>query len=224
MAERKAAEDEFNPRHRIVGAVILVALAVIFLPMLLHEQPPATHTTGLTDTPVAETRVVVAPPRTDRPSAASARPADKPVPGVTTRMVTVPVEPAPAKPTPGPVKVEAAQPAGEPAARTEPVKSPAQVGAKLEPVAKPVAKAGAPAAGGKRWIVQVGVFSQPDNARRLQEKLKAKGYAATLDPSPPVKGKTVRVEVGPYAEEKAAKNAAARIQGDFGIKGIVHSD
>jgi cell division septation protein DedD len=58
----------------------------------------------------------------------------------------------------------------------------------------------------------------------LQEKLKAKGYAAALDPSPPVKGKTVRVEVGPYAEEKAAKGAAARIQSDFGIQGIVHSE
>ena len=39
MADR-GGQTEFNPRHRILGAVILVTLAVILLPMILREQPP----------------------------------------------------------------------------------------------------------------------------------------------------------------------------------------
>ena len=62
MAERKEAEDDFNPRHRIVGAVILVALAVIFLPMLLSDRPSETGNSGVVSGgPAPETRIVTTP-------------------------------------------------------------------------------------------------------------------------------------------------------------------
>jgi cell division septation protein DedD len=44
-----------------------------------------------------------------------------------------------------------------------------------------------------------------------------------LDPPTPEKGKTVRVEAGPYKDQAAARAAAARIQSDLGIKGVVRS-
>ena len=73
----------------------------------------------------------------------------------------------------------------------------------------------------KGWLVQVGVFAQLDNARRLHERLNQKGYSALLDPPNPEKGKTVRVEVGPYHDASAAKAAQTRIQSEFGIRGVV---
>ena len=229
MAERKEAEDEFNPRHRIVGAVILVALAVIFLPMVLNDEPPPTGTTPVVETPVADTRMSGMPPADDAAPAVTDR--DLPVaPSRSTRIVTVPVDsvatvprpersgdalsakPAPVAPSAGPVATI------EPS-RIEPQPSPAPVAG----TSKKAPVAARPTTTSSGWIVQVGVFSQADNARRLQERLKAKGYAVTLDPPGAPKGKTVRVEVGPYKDQAAAKSAAARIQRDFDINGIVRS-
>src|SRR6266566_6301690 len=64
-----AKDDErpqFNPKHRIAGAVILVSLAVIFVPMLFEESKPSKENPVLTeiparDAPVSETKVVVTP-------------------------------------------------------------------------------------------------------------------------------------------------------------------
>lgn len=222
MAERKEAEDEFNPRHRIVGAVILVALAVIFLPMVLNDEPP-TGTEPVVETPVADTRVTGVPPADETTPEAADR--DLPVAAPrSTRIVTVPVEPVTTTPRPE-------RPVDAPAARLAPVVTPSQSPvARAEPAPAPLANTSKKPAvatpstavtGG--WVIQVGVFSQADNARRLQERLKAKGYAVTLDPPGTPKGKTVRVEVGPYKDQAAAKSAAARIERDFAIQGIVRS-
>src|SRR5689334_8612486 len=62
-----AKDDErpqFNPKHRIAGAVILVSLAVIFVPMLLDETAPPAENQTVTEIPArdaAETKVVVSP-------------------------------------------------------------------------------------------------------------------------------------------------------------------
>lgn len=226
MAERKEVEDEFNPRHRIVGAVILVALAVIFLPMVLNDEPPSTVTAPSIETPVADS-VPTAPPA-DGAAPAVTDPDHPTAPPRTTRIVTVPVEPmgtalppdrrtgtSTARPAPAPSTAPPAA-AIEPA-RVEPPAAPAAGATRTTVAAAPRATT----SGG--WIVQVGVFSQADNARRLQERLNAKGYAVTLDPPGAPKGKAVRVEVGPYKDQAAAKSAAARIERDFDIHGIVRT-
>ena len=220
MAERKEAEDDFNPRHRIVGAVVLVALAVIFLPMLLSDRPPETDDARVVPGGSApETRIVVTPvPLPGDKTAGTVRqvvPAERTAerPENMARTVVVPVEPTteiatPAKP---PVIPEAGPPETKQAPELKPNSEPKKSAA----VSKPAASVE------KGWLVQVGAFSQLDNARRLHEKLSQKGYTAMLDPPNPEKGKTVRVEVGPYKDAAAAKAAQARIQSELGIKGVV---
>jgi len=220
MAERKETEDEFNPRHRIVGAVILVALAVIFLPMLLSDRSPETGDGGVVPGGSApETRIVVTPvpPPGDKAASIPKLAVSEKAPeksGTATKTVIVPVEPAtqlppsasaPSLPDSPPPEVKSA-PQPKAAAETKSVKAVA---------AKPTAPVE------KGWLVQVGAFSQLENARRLHDKLSQKGYTALLDPPNPEKGKTVRVEVGPYKDAAAAKAAQARIQSEFGIKGVV---
>ena len=229
MAERKEADDEFNPRHRIVGAVILVALAVIFLPMVLNDQPQETGTAPVTEAPVADARMARVPLADDAtPVAADRDRATAPARG--TRIVTVPVDPvtvAPGNSRSGdapPARPVAETPPPAPVATVEPARVERQPAP--EPAASATSKApvaARPATAGGGWIVQVGVFSQADNAHRLQERLKAKGYAVMLDPPGAPKGKNVRVEVGPYKDQAAAKTAAARIEREFDIKGIVRS-
>jgi DedD protein len=210
MAERKEADQEFNPRHRIVGAVVLVALAVVLLPLLLSDRPPDTRTAGTADSPLPETRVVTRPvaPLSDKPvSSMVPAPAEEPASAtVKTRTVAVPVESSPSTPA-APVETVA------PPASKKPASAPA-----------PAATATKPAVKEKGWVVQVGVFSQIDNAKRLQDKLRKKGYSVSLDPPVPETGKTVRVEVGPYKDTTAAKAAVTRIQSEFGIKGVVRAE
>ena len=219
MAERKETEDDFNPRHRIVGAVVLVALAVIFLPMLLSDRPPETGDGSVVPGgTVPETRIVVTPvpPPGDKTAsipklAVSEKAPEKTSTGAKT--VVVPVEPTTEVPAAvnAPAIPESRQPEAKPASEPKPVSESKKSTAAAKPAA-PVEKG---------WLVQVGAFSQLENARRLHERLSQKGYAALLDPPNPEKGKTVRVEVGPYKDAAAAKAAQVRIQSEFGIKGVV---
>jgi DedD protein len=216
MAERKTADDQFNPRHRIVGAVILVALAVIFLPMFLSERPPEPRTTMPGAMPTPDSRVAVSPvmPTPDSPVKPAGDPASSGV-----RTVTIPVGPAssrtPAVPDSAKNSVSAPDGMNSPEAKTPSEPKPA----------KTVTASSKPAASTKgKWIVQMGVFSQPENARRLQSQLKKKGYSVSLDPAKPAAGTPVRVEVGPYRDEAAARAAASRLQTELGIKGIVRTD
>lgn len=215
MAERKTPEDEFNPRHRIVGAVVLVALAVIFIPLLLNDSPPQPETVDPTGMPKTDTKTVVipvTPPGTQ--STVAPAPAISEVGNSTAnKTVVIPVAPG----TDSPATQAVAPPASEVAVvKPETEKTP-----KTAKNAKTTAPAKSPAVVANGWTVQVGAFSQLDNAKRLQEKLKKKGFSATLDPPAPAKGKTVRVEVGPYKDASAAQTAQARIENEFGIKGVV---
>lgn len=213
MAERKEADDSFNPRHRIVGAVVLVALAVIFLPMLLNDRAPEKDSS----TAAPDTRSVVLPvtPPRENPVGNIMPPESETTtekPG-TTKTVIVPVEPTTEIPAAvkAPVTPESRQPEAKPVPETKPVAATKKSTQTVQPATT----------AGKHWVVQVGAFSQLENAKRLHERLAKKGYSAILDPPNPANGKTVRVEVGPYRDAAAAKAAQARIQSEFGIKGVV---
>ncbi len=82
------------------------------------------------------------------------------------------------------------------------------------PVATPPASAAAPAAaskpfaeaveGAKRFLVQVGVFSNHANAEELRGKLQAAGIPAQIES---------RVQVGPFATRAEADAARAKLKG-----------
>src|SRR5581483_10168101 len=89
------APHEFDPKHRIIGAIVVVALAVIFVPMILSQREapseapaPANAPSGQTteENKVAITRVPPPPPALTDPV--------KPIPAV-----SAPPAPEPAKPT-----------------------------------------------------------------------------------------------------------------------------
>lgn len=71
------------------------------------------------------------------------------------------------------------------------------------------------------WIVQVGAFSDVDNASRLKEKLVRHGYAPGLDKIAVNRNQVVRVRVGPYGSEAEARTVLSRIQQELGVKGVV---
>lgn len=96
MTERDDNHD-FDPKHRIVGAVILVALAVIFLPMILNKQPEPPAVAPIAEIPPPDSRVVTAPVAPLEPATPTA-PAvsEPPKEPVNEPPVVKPAEPAPA--------------------------------------------------------------------------------------------------------------------------------
>ena len=161
-------------RQRIVGALVLVALAVIFLPMLFSREDELQ-------------RVVVDAPAMPQPSA---------MPSVELDPVSVPqVQDLPQEPVPGP-GLEADAPVVEtPAvvAADPPIKPAASA------IASPVSRLDAnnlPIS----WSVQLASLSNRASAESLQQTLRGKGYNAYIRN---VDGMN-RVFVGPVIERAEA--------------------
>ena len=206
MADKDAAPT-FNPKHRILGAVIVVSLAVILIPAILYRQEPPNElknpsaTTG--DPKPGETRVVVTPVSElgNAPAKPAAnQPVSKPVADSVPAAAKPAVEPIPAKPveSPEPVKEEPAKPATKTTTKADTKK-------KTEKLKK-------------GWVVQVGVYSNTENAERMVAKLKELGVKVKSETITLSGSKATRVRVGPYADRATAERQQARIQKDLGEK------
>lgn len=211
MAEREDTSRSFNPKHRIVGAIVLVAAAVIIVPLILQNRAPKPPAAPVAEVPVPDSKVVVTPvgPQPDAASSAQA---------------TAP--PMPMTPGPQPPATASAQPVPPPPSSTPqiaPEETPAP--RKAEPTApahkkhKPAQRATARVTHG--WVVQLGAFSDRENALHLKKKLERKGFRAELD-RVQLGGRTgVRVRVGPVKKNSEAKVLQAHIARATGIKGVV---
>lgn len=72
------------------------------------------------------------------------------------------------------------------------------------------------------WVVQVGSFSNPDNARSLVDKLRQAGFQARDPEAIELRGKTLyRVQVGPVLEKDRALALLPRVNKVTGTKGSV---
>ncbi len=208
MTDEQAPTHDFNPKHRVVGAIILVCVAVVALPLILSDRAVAPPTQPVAEVPTPDTRVVVTP-ITPVPLPSNAPPAMvKTIPSLVTP--TVPATPS-------------SVPSANPAVSNNP--TPSRNGASTSVTAQtsvPAAASSKPAVT-KGWIVQVGAFSDADNANRLKENLLRHGYAAELDKIALNKTQVVRVRVGPYVTEAEARTALGRISRELKVKGVVRA-
>lgn len=183
-------------KQRLVGAVVLVALAVIFIPMVLQSPEP-----------------VQAPPTT-LPAAPGGEIHDRlaaPVPQTTPL-----AEPAREIVPPAPEVSPGTTPTSGQSARATPSATPAPVPAETAGAemsnAEAVPNRAAPVkAGPSAWVVQVGVFSQEQNAQALAKTLRGKAYTAFVER---FAGKVpnYRVRVGPVKDRAAADALQARLK------------
>lgn len=210
MARRQQPATEFEPRHRILGAIVLVTLGFILFSVVLSEQPQRLDADQKTASAAPDIRVVVTQVPTS--GAVTSRPLATPV---TVKAVNNPLAPkhlvnttqsAPTKATkmlvPKPVVVKAAPAKKSVVKSTRPAKKIAAVNH-------------------KKWMVQVGTFSDPANARRLKKKLQSQQYRVVTKVVALNSGSAVRVRVGPYSSRQVAINARDRINRKNGIKGVV---
>lgn len=211
-------------RHRLIGSVVLVLMAVVGFPWLFDTQPRPVAV----DTPIVIPDRQTAAPLGNMPAAqAPAKPLlpeARPLPaqaGLDVREEVVapsapapvakaaepkpaetkPAEPKPAEPKPAPAKVAKSEPA-------TPAK-PKDDGSK----AKSLLDGKSGASGAERHVIQVGAFSDPAKVREIRKKLEQAGlstYTQTIDGKD---GKpTTRVRVGPFDSREEADKAAGRIR------------
>jgi DedD protein len=223
----------------VIGAVVLVALAVIFVPMVLEgpDEEPVPQIGGMpdyADSLAEEERAMVEdrlplppePVRTvilDESSPPSASERESP-PDESTEPVAAQTE---TQPVPeGAQAVEPAAGAGagpepaapEPAAMEETVASTAVAPA---PVAPPPAKPETQAPGA--WVVQVGSFQNKANALGLQDRLRKAGFDGFVERVQLDSGVRYRVRVGPELERENAENLLARLESELKLGGQVMS-
>ncbi len=214
---------EFPLKQRLIGAAVIIALAVVIIPMLLNgsghkgveqipppPQPDATaHSGAVREEPVplppadSSGRVVDAAP--DAGSAPSAAPSPD---------STVQAPPAVA---PEPSAPAAAAEPSEPAAAPQPAPSaPAPEVAKAAP-AKPAASTEPEA-----WVVQVGSFSEESKATALRDRLRKDKFNAFVERYTGADHRTMfRVRVGPELERARADALQKRLAEEEKLKGFV---
>jgi cell division septation protein DedD len=201
-------------KQRLVGAAVLVALAVIFLPMLIQGPAPQS---GVADVPLDAPPAPAGEYETrDLPLVAPAAAPGGSVVGMDTE-----------QPAAGGANSDAADVA-DPAAPAQPASEPAKledagnVASRLLPSA-PTASGpmlAAPTAGGN-FAVNFGAFSTAAAADTLVASLRASQLPGYREPAT-VNGKTVqRVRIGPYAtraQAEAARLRAAHVRDDVGAR------
>lgn len=195
-------------KQRIIGALVLVVAAVVFLPMLLSGQD---------ETEQVEVTVPDASVLDDREMAAAAPPPlpePAPVPDMPQAIVESQDSPA-ETPLPDTAAIEPVTVVPEPeapVAAPEPEPAPAPA-----PVEQPAAAA-TPAGG---WVIQQASFSNDANADSFRQTLAGQGYNAYTR-SAQSGGKTiVRVYVGPLESREAAARVRDELQRRHQNKGLI---
>lgn len=207
-------------KQRMVGALVLVALAVIFLPMLFTredelrqvrvEAPEAPAMPSLPQVQVEPVQVPepqVLPEQNEQPpvvvdeSTAPVTAPSQPIAPVVT--VAPPAQPKPQTPVPTPpvAKVEA-RPAPAPAAPAAKPAAPSKIDANGLPVS---------------WSIQLASLSNRAGAENLQKTLRSQGYNAYIRSADGMN----RVFVGPLIERAEAERLRDVINRQQNLKGIV---
>ena len=201
-------------KQRMVGALVLVALAVIFLPMLFSRQDEqrqvVVEAPAAPQAPVVP-QVQVEPVVVPEPQAL---PEEEPVPSdeevAAQQAPSMPVQPSVpvVKPTPAPaVAAKPATPAPKPVAPQPAAPGKPDVGqSRIDPNGLPIS-----------WSIQVASLGNREGADALQKKLRAQGYNAYIRSAD---GKN-RVFIGPLIERAEADRLRDLLDRQQNLKGFV---
>jgi len=235
MAKSISAEElqlKKRARRRLVGAVALVTIVAVFLPMVLdHEPKPVSQDINIQipspNSGAFTSKIVPLPPGpAESKSAASSAPepaqsgapAASPAPGpVAAAPAEKPAAEAPQAPPAydteaAPPKKAAAEPPKPKAAPKPPAKSvPAS---KAEEKAKPETKA---ASG---FVVQVAALNDADKAKQMSDSIAAAGIKSYTEVVPTAKGNVTRVRAGPFASRAEAEKIRDQLKG-MGLNGNI---
>lgn len=222
-------------KERLIGAAVLVALAAWIVPLVLDgdgnsDGEGAAEMPLLIDLPVPDeplpvqrqTLNLTPPPAVAEPPTPGPRAAEPPP--AAPRVAESPGSAPSAANTPEPI---AERPAMAAAAERRPAPTPAT------PVAQPQPRAAAPSAAAQAarapsaagaWQVQLGSFSEEENALRLVQRVSTFGSKAAVS-NVRSNGRTMyRVRVGPHATREEASAVASALSAHGFVAQVVAAD
>lgn len=186
-ATSEASEIRRRGRRRLIGAIALVVVLVVFVPMVLDSEPRPSLTGPSAVIPPKENAPPLPPPPPAKGEPAKAAPAEPPKAAVAEAPKASPAEAARVTPvTPGP----------EPAVAEK----------------APAAKAPADSPKLQGFAVQVGAFRDEAKLKQSREKLAAAGvvhYTERLDSK---SGPLTRLRAGPFPTRAEAEAALAKLK------------
>lgn len=217
MANQQAMSDEEvqlkrRARRRLIGAVTLVTVMVVTLPMVLDGEPKQSGQDIVINIPPQgassefASRIVPVPEQ-QKPAAAPAAPAAAAAVAQPPQQAEVQTAAQPAK-TEEPAKPAAAEP------QPNPKEAAPQEKAKEEKPAATRQESGP-------YVIQLGAFASMANAKERQSKLtalKIKFYTETVKTPG---GDKLRVRAGPYASRQEAERVLAKLKAAGIQDGIV---
>lgn len=216
--EISAAELEIKRRgrRRLIGAVTIGLLAIIFLPMIFDSEPGRNK--SATKSGSQEISIQIPPkeglPPLPAPSTASSTPVAPKAPPAAAPIPAPPVASvAPVEQKPATVSIPAPTPEPAPkiAAKVEPAK-PEKPEKKPEPAAQPLKPAEAKAETKQGFVVQVGAFKDVENTKQIVAQAKITKLPVYTDTVATANGTVTRVRVGPFSTRQKADAALAQLK------------
>ena len=184
-------------RRRLVGAIALVLLIVVFLPMVLDSEPkPLNQDIAITIPPIPKADIAAPTPSVPVTPPPSAKPHIAGLPEGNPQTADIAPKPDPKTLAPS---NETSKPEAKSSVKVvhkQEVKPPAETDSTSE----------------DSFVVQLGAFSNAGNARALQKKLQANKFKAYNEVMKNPGGDRTRVRVGPYPTREAAEKARDRLK------------
>jgi DedD protein len=207
-------------RRRLIGAITIGLLAVVFLPMIFDSEPKrdkANNQEIAIQIPSRDGQAALPAPGLTSSGKSDASKTPPAVPTLSPPSVT----PAPEKAAPPPA-VATVVPGKLPPAAQTPAKPEAKAEARPEPakeVAKSETKAEAPKAVAAKppeskagFVVQIGAFKDADNAQQIVARMKEAKLQVFTDKLATQSGPVTRVRVGPFATKEKADAALVQVK------------
>ncbi|MBX2823314.1 MAG: SPOR domain-containing protein [Gammaproteobacteria bacterium] len=216
-------------RRRLLGAAVLIALAVIFLPLLLDGSGTESRFRRVEQLRVEPPRIIDSEGRIEvppKPVISSQAPAAEEV-----KTVAAPADPSPkpepvvevpAAATPEPVTIALPTEPSTPVETAAPavVETPSAAAAVTGTTPAPAAAATGNVQNLVAWVVQAGSFSSEANALSLRDRLRQAGFPAFVSPST-TDSDLFRVKVGPITDQEKATDVQSKVQALLGYKTLV---
>ena len=187
-------------QNRLVGTVILVAVAVIFLPDMLDGKKTSNQDVFVNVPPAPNQKPIVNPEPFPAERVASA----------TQRPIEIVNEPALDD-----------EPEPQVAAPDETVTAEVSSAGNDDLARQTVVEAPDEASTGTSWVIQLGSFRHQKNVKQLLDKLEDAGYRAFSKPIVTSSGPLTKVFVGPNLDKSTLETAIPHLQELTGLKGKV---
>jgi len=216
-------------KHRLLGAGILVLIAIIVIPLFLGDpnyvaetEPEASKNTAF------ESRIQPLPDEVkskQEPDASEnaqggglvLKKLDSEQPASAEKSKQVVIQPlrldkSDSKAAAKPEMVNEAVAKAKPQAVAKKATPAKKSSSSVKPVAKKVSSG---------WAVQAGIFSKSVNARAIADILKSNGYAPNISDAKASFGPAKRVWIGPFASKSEAQTVSKRLEQQTGNGGYV---